>query len=519
MLHNNTSPTQQRLSGLTLYLIVSLLLLNVVIHLSLLHASPFQDEGCFASSGIWIGEGDIFYKDTWNERGPLIYFLSALWFKIAPNNLEAARILALILSSIQVLLLFKVARFFVGQRWALLAPLYYITWHIFFLGSFYLTEQLEGVLILVAMLMVSPMDTKAFERWRLVVAGLAFGLLAMDKQSSIFLLLCAVIGLLIGIRSRKYSYTLFLYFSGGVLLPWAILFIRYAMIGEVDTLLWGLFFPITEYRIEAYTRFPSHNELVLFAPTLFLLFVYTIMVFFYPTYKGKIILTFGVGLMIMASPSFFIHHMLTILLPASLAFAFLLADLSKRSWRMVFGYILVGFIIFNFWSIRYSWGLVSWFFQFDRWSEVAAISEEIKERTPKDDRIWIFPHESTIYLFADRKNASRYPFLLPWTASKNALEQIINDLETTQPKFVVYSNLYRDNSPGQPPSEFAAPVIDYLVSRYVIDGMTKSGLLLLRRLETQEPFDQLRASRIRYYFMADRLPDRNDIRLIGPIKQ
>ena len=34
---------------------------NAAIHLASIHAAPYLDEGDFASSGLWLSRGDLFY--------------------------------------------------------------------------------------------------------------------------------------------------------------------------------------------------------------------------------------------------------------------------------------------------------------------------------------------------------------------------------------------------------------------------------------------------------------------------
>jgi len=78
-----------------------LLAINVAVHVWLLHAAPYLDEGCFASSADWLTDGYLFYEDTWNERGPLFYYFGALYLTLAPATLVSVRLFAMFLSCIR----------------------------------------------------------------------------------------------------------------------------------------------------------------------------------------------------------------------------------------------------------------------------------------------------------------------------------------------------------------------------------------------------------------------------------
>jgi hypothetical protein len=477
--------------------LVTVVAANAALHLALLHATPYLDEGCFASSGKWILDGALFYRDTWNERGPLVYFLSAAWFTVAPYSLASARILALLLSTGQILLLHALARRWIGGRAALAAPIYYLAWHALFHGTFYLTEQIEGILVLAALVALDGSTADGPTPRRAAIAGGLLSLLTMDKQTGVVLFVIGA-AFVAGrtFRRRTTTGALAAYLAAAAA-PWVVLLTYYAARGGVAELVRGLLFPFLEYRVSRYTQPPNGDVLALFAPTLAVLVAGIARHAVRARRWAGLWVSWIVGAAALGGPNLFQHHVLDYLLPAAIAFADLLAFLAgnRRAARAIGAAAL--FAAASIAVVIPRTGFVTRELRGDRWAEIEAMAEAIRAETSPDDRIWVFPHESTLYLFADRRSASRYPFLLPWTAPPRVVNELLQDLAARPPRLVVFAQHYRDASPGVPASEFAAPVIDFLASRYAVAGVTRSGLVLLRlRPEGSPPTaDERRDSR------------------------
>ena len=459
-----------------------LVVANVALHLALLRAAPYLDEGCFASQGWWIRHGALFYRDAWNERGPLIYLISAALFSVAPYRLESVRILALLLSTAQLVLLFAVARRWIGGLWSLAAPAFYLVWHPFFLGTFYMGEQLDGTLILAAVLALSWESARAPTAGRAAVAGLALSLLGMDKQSGIALFV--LLGAYAAWRATREGTgrRVILAYVLAALPPWLLLFSRYAAAGEVPLLVQGLLFPIREYQVARYARGIEPTVLRLAAP-LFVVLVAEVArrAVRRPPWTGLFLLWLA-GTLVLMGPNAFLYHFLALLLPASIAFAAFLAGAAARRRPAIPALALAALLGLSIAMVAESAQFVRNNLDPARWGEIEALAATIRARTAEGDPIWVFPHESTLYLFADRRSASRYPFLLPWTASPRVLAGVVRDLAAHPPRWIVYTDLSRRTTSGIPVRDYAAPVVKFVESRYAVAGMTRSGLVLLRRL-------------------------------------
>lgn len=464
------------------------ILLNIVFHLMLLDSTNYMDESNFAVIGKWINEGSVFYRDMWNERGPLMYYFTAAFFTVVPNTIASVRILALFLSCIQIVLLYFIARRYLGQRWAPLAPLYYLIQHIFFLGTIYRSEQLDGVLILIGILLIG---SQSITRGRNVaLTGLIFGLLIMEKQTGLVAFVLVLTCLLyLAKQTRNMRSTLFSYL-GGALPPWLLLFIYYAAIGELPTLTEAIITPITPYYILHYTSAPAASVLMLCLPSIIVALIFLA----WSRKDGEpwtalftIWLTFSI---LMAAPSFFLYQMLIPLLPVSFAFAGVTKKLFQSIQVKIATPILVAYLLFICGIVAVNRHHVWSYLQTDRMDDITQIAEIIQRQTTQEEPIWVFPHESTLYLLSNRRAASRYQFLLPWLATPERIETVLQDLEANRPPFIVYTHLFWDTSPGQQPKDYAGPIIRYVAEHYSVDTVSPMRLVLLRRIgsdDTQSP--------------------------------
>ena len=510
-----TDPSRRGLAALAL---AGLVAANVALHLALLRAAPYLDEGCFASQGWWIRHGALFYRDAWNERGPLIYLLSAALYRVAPYTLESARVLALALSTAQLLLLYAVARRWVGGLGSLVAPAFYLVWHPFFLGTFYLTEQLEGVLVLAAVLALAWDPARAPTSRGAALAGLALSLLPMDKQTGVVLFL--LLGGYAAWRAAREGSgrATVLAFLLGAAPPWLLLFARYAAAGAVPLLVQGLLFPFREYQVGRYARGFHPMVLLLAAPSLLALVAELArLAVRRPPWDGLFLLWL-VGTLALMGPNGFHYHFLVLILPASVAFAAFLSDRAgrRRVARVVAA--LAVFLALSTASVATTAEFVWKNYDPARRVEIEALAAAIRSETAPDEPIWVFPHESTLYLFADRRSASRYPFLLPWTASPRVLAGVVGDLAARPPRLVVYTNLSRETTSGIEVRDYAAPVVAFLESRYRVAGVTRSGLVLLRRVPAGTALSEADARDVREVLTGRPTDLRSRFPLLGPAR-
>jgi 4-amino-4-deoxy-L-arabinose transferase-like glycosyltransferase len=94
------TPTHEDRKHIFLSLLLSLL---VKIPISpYFYPFPDRDSGVFAYIGRRILNGDLPYRDVWDHKPPLIFYLNALGLKIAPDSLWGIWLLSVILLAVAI---------------------------------------------------------------------------------------------------------------------------------------------------------------------------------------------------------------------------------------------------------------------------------------------------------------------------------------------------------------------------------------------------------------------------------
>lgn len=68
---------------------------------------------------------------------------------------------------------------------------------------------------------------------------------------------------------------------------------------------------------------------------------------------------------------------------------------------------------------------------------IEKISSQIASETNRGDRVWVGPFRPLSYCLAQRLPASRYYFILPWTATDEVRRQVIADISRSPPNLIV----------------------------------------------------------------------------------
>ena len=96
----STTPAHEDRKHIFLSLLLSLL---VKIPISpYFYPFPDRDSGVFAYIGRRILNGDLPYRDVWDHKPPLIFYLNALGLKIAPDSLWGIWLLSVILLAVAI---------------------------------------------------------------------------------------------------------------------------------------------------------------------------------------------------------------------------------------------------------------------------------------------------------------------------------------------------------------------------------------------------------------------------------
>ena len=159
---------------------------------------PFGwDQGILAWVGDVIHQGGMPYRDAWDIKGPLAYYLYALAQWLFGKNLWGIRLLDLVFLAVSAAVLGRVVRGLSDSVIARWACLIFILWY--GSGSFWHTAQPDGWASMMILIGMAPF-MKASGRLTvksLVVAGSLVGCAALIKPFFAAFLLIALLGVII----------------------------------------------------------------------------------------------------------------------------------------------------------------------------------------------------------------------------------------------------------------------------------------------------------------------------------
>ncbi len=127
-----------------------------------------RDEGVFVYIGQGILEGKLPYRDLWDHKGPLIYYIDALGLWIGQHSLWGIWLVEAIVLAISLLLLYRLLRRVLGGEAAMLGLLLWLAGFAIVLGGNIVEEFAIPLAVLALCLGMRPVRR----------AGLRLGLLA-----------------------------------------------------------------------------------------------------------------------------------------------------------------------------------------------------------------------------------------------------------------------------------------------------------------------------------------------------
>lgn len=161
---------------------------------------PDRDSGVFAYIGRRILNGDLPYRDVWDHKPPLIFYLNALGLKIAPDSLWGIWLLSVLLLAAAIFCGFKLLSKLFNSEIALVSTAVALGGIPVLLGLGNLTTEYTLPLQFLALFLVWKFwneDAKA--SWKYLFVGALGGLAFLTKQSSIGIWLS--IGLILLVQS------------------------------------------------------------------------------------------------------------------------------------------------------------------------------------------------------------------------------------------------------------------------------------------------------------------------------
>jgi Dolichyl-phosphate-mannose-protein mannosyltransferase len=139
------------------------------------------DQGLFSWMGDAIVRGGLPYRDAWDFKGPLLYYIYALAQWLFGVHLWSIRVIDAIFLTLGTLALYRATAVLADLRTARFGAVLFVLWYAS--NSFWHTAQPDGWAGMLIMLAVAALvtDSPSPAFWKLVGAGVCLGLTVLMK--------------------------------------------------------------------------------------------------------------------------------------------------------------------------------------------------------------------------------------------------------------------------------------------------------------------------------------------------
>lgn len=190
-----------------------------------------RDSGVFLYIGWRILNGELPYRDIWDHKPPMIFYINALGLAITDNSRWGVWFLEFISLALATYIGYKIIQNAFGSKSAILSTWLWLLTLVFVIqGGNFTTEYTLPLQFAAVWLSIKTIERKNFSHWRWFLVGILGGIAFFTKQTAIGIWVSIVIFLIIfrfnSHRFKELVYEL-IYFLGGffiICVGWVIYF-------------------------------------------------------------------------------------------------------------------------------------------------------------------------------------------------------------------------------------------------------------------------------------------------------
>ncbi|MEW6328499.1 MAG: glycosyltransferase family 39 protein [Candidatus Micrarchaeota archaeon] len=431
-------------------LLLFLVLLQTLLHYSVLSNYYFGDEGYYLTWAWLTNRGELIYRDTFHMYSPGPTLLLAFFFKILGESLATARILVTLVEVAITVTIFTLAKKMFGGKEALIASAIFVVCEVQFWGSWMLAEPFMTLFLAVSALFLYAYY---FERndWRtLLLAGVSSGLSIIFKQTGLYVFLAFLFYAWLQNKKNPRNFRrdmalLLLGCATPLLLTASVFF----LFGALSEMIYNVFI----------FNFITHAQALLTPITLLQLpliaLILTPAVYVLlsknerPAVSFLIIWIFG-GLFNIFPSAYWPYHYFPALPPAVILAGLVLKEFSedaKRAVRLRSGLsfedfrkaLIAELLMLVIICVGAQLLILPHMDKDAHLDSLLKVSSYIKSNTNESDKLIVFPMGPGLYFFSGREPASYYSMFCCGMGNSNSeiVNKIIYDIEKNRPSRII----------------------------------------------------------------------------------
>lgn len=458
-------------SGLCFWLPwIAITIVYILIRINLVDIPLDRDEGVFGYIGQVILDNGLPYRDAFDHKPPLVFYLNALALLIVPPTPKGIHLFLHAYNYLTLIALFYLARVYSQSLPTAL-------WVTFIFAIFSSSPEIQGFTASTEMYLLLPTTlsllfavlTVRKGRWGFsLLSGVCAALAFWTKQSAAFMILFITLYLLLAQMQLPPRQGTALIKALKSFLPWTLGFVL------ISSIIAGYFYArgaFTEFFYWSFTHsyLYSKNITLSFSLPRVLEFSLKILkanvlpigvglfssliLIFKKDSKGYFALFFFILSMLATVHGVIYPHYFAQIAPAvaiigGFGFAFLIDTLRNRKLRVVAVFASALAILLIPISVNANYYIkdspdefARSFFGVNPFPESVDLAQYILERTTPDDSIFIIGSEPQVLLYAKRKSASSFVMFYPLMASypryKEFQQKVWEEINNIRPKYVI----------------------------------------------------------------------------------
>ncbi|MDD5259304.1 MAG: glycosyltransferase family 39 protein [bacterium] len=495
------------------FTVLSLLLViafSILIRLPYLSVPLERDEGGYAYIAWGIEHGEIPYRDSFDHKPPLIYFIYLLTFKVFGYSVEAIHFFLILWVLAEVVLIYLLSwQLFHKQSLSLMAAAIFslMASEPCVFGFTANTEIFMLLPIIGSYILLLKSEEKQSVKW-LIPCGLLSGIACMIKPVGVHnfagIILYLSYQALKAHDLKRLAKQLLYLVSGFILIPALLLFYFWSR-RAVPDFIYGTFgYNLVNYMaiggslfdLRVLMIFWRRLVFILKSDLLFWLFcLYAFISGFKMDRKKTILLVvwFVMSFLgVSAGKRFFPHYFLQITPPLAIGAAWGLWKLldqdikiCKSHWlRVILSGALIALSIYIPWQANYRY-----LFQYtpeqisqsiygrNPFVEAWQIAGYVATQTSPSDTVAILGSEPEILYYAKRKSASKYIYFyhIFWRIDQTEVlaiqREVVREVENNKPKYIIAVNIVSSvGKPGNAPEYIFDKMRLIIKQDYCLDG-------------------------------------------------
>lgn len=426
----------------------------------------FRDSGVFLYFGWRILNGELPYRDMWDHKPPVVFYINAAGLAIANNSRWGVWLIELILLCFAAFLGYQLIKKLFGPFPAVFSLLLWLLSLVALLQGGNFTTEYTLVLQFAALWLVYHTDKSRRPDWIFFLIGLTGAIAFFTKQTAIGVWIAIVLYLTIQRfaikQGREWARGMLFLFSGGLLFSTSVV-IFFGIQGALPQF-WSAAF---EYNFVYSARINSdltstldviakgikpltRTGLLQFAVVGYVATIVLIL-FRKQSVKGALpLLTIGlinlpVEFALIGMPGRTFPHYYMTLLPILALFTgltlwgFIRLMTNWRIPNLVTMVILLGAAGYLIWGSFY--GFIDQLYTYRKLTKNESIIDHIQETTSPNDSVLLWGAEVSVNYFAERKNPTRFVYQYPLHQEGYADEEMTNefldDIIRNRPKLII----------------------------------------------------------------------------------